>query len=438
MRVTAALPPGPVPLEAVVASFPTLRQSVLAKHDDCSLSSFFALNYTRLFSTHRQGAGIIGHRTLAECLLTMKRQNHDRIPPGEALEILYEQLAQRDVPAEEIVRVPLREIAFLRTAVIKWAADNTFTVKNILAIEEQLSATVTYTNPETGAPVERTVTGSPDLLVADPARNGIIIPDWKFSWRPPTERRTAKDDDELTYEGYFQQRFYSFLAFVAFPSIAQVSMREFYPMRTEARTATLHRDKDFEHLEREVTLAVELFDAAVASGPPRKVRKPLHDENGEVLTDDAGEVRMSAPSYTFESVGQWIASPGKHCANCPKPGACPVEEESRGEGAVTTRAKAQQYAAEREVAKAIVKHRTEACKPWVETDGPIPLRDSKGRRVLGWKPNSSGGRDFKSYVPDGSDRAPDVDETLMDAMREATARKRRERAKRPRRRKAAA
>ena len=414
MKVRGEIPTHPVSIDEVMAAFPAVRQSVLSKYDECALGAWFYLRYAKDWTTHRQAAGIIGHRTLSECLRTMKGLNQTKIPASEALEILYEQLAQRDVPADEIVRVPLREIAFLRMAVVKWATDNAFTVQNIVAIEEQLSAEVSYPAGD-GSTITRMITGTPDLLVADPANNGLIIPDWKFSWRPPTERRSSKEDDVLTYEGYFQQRFYGFLAFVCFPTVDQVALREFYPVRSEARTATLYRAKHFEHLQREWGLILELFDRALASGPPLKVREGLH------------------PTFTAESVGQWLPSPGEHCARCLRASACPIDEEVRtASGAVSSHDQARRWAAEREVARRVFKHRTESLKPWVETHGPVPLKDAKGRRALGWKHDASGRR-FESFIPDGSDRAPDVDEHLMQAMRDAVARERAERAKRPRR-----
>ena len=53
----------------------------------------------------------------------------------------------------------------------------------------------------------------------------------------------SHDDEmnQISYEGYFQQRFYGWLVLKCYPQVQAVTLREFYARRTEARSATLTR-----------------------------------------------------------------------------------------------------------------------------------------------------------------------------------------------------
>jgi hypothetical protein len=333
--------------------------------DDCPRSAWFYLRHAKDHSTRESARGIIGHRAMAEILRTMREHGNDKIGPEEALQILYEVAAQQDVPLDERVRVPIRELDFLRMAIAKFAMDNTITIANLLHVEESFTATVRYDRPE-GGQVERVVSARPDLVII---RNAVTLRalDWKFSWRPPAERRKAEgDDDTLTDEGYFQQRSHGLVLFHAFPAVQRVEFREFYPARTEARTASLDRWDALPRLEQEFALLVQQFDDSMRSGPP-------------------GD--------------GWPASPGYHCRLCDKPGSCPIDPEVRGAGAIETADQADVYVGEMLQADAVRLHRVEALKPWVEEHGPHPIPDSKGERVLGWH-DTGKSRRFETHVPD--------------------------------------
>lgn len=407
--VEGGVPEGPVDLEEVVRRFPMLRQSRLATFDDCALSALFDLQYGSGWSTHPQARGTLFHRFAAECLRTMKGQESGTIPVGEALAILVEVAYQRDVAPEEIVRVPLREMKDLRMAATKFAKDNAFTIGRLLAVERRLSATLRYPD-EDGAVVERTLTGAPDALLHDPARDdGLVVLDWKDTWGLPPEPRDAPSAgrDELrglSYHGYFQQRYYGWLVLKNLPSINYVTLREFYVRKTQVRAATLSRDA-LPEIEEELAVLAHDFDAAVAQGLPQ-------------------------PPYRLGTLDRWKPSPGKHCGYCARPGLCPIEDEARGVGAITSQEMAVRYAAEMVTAEAVRESRREALKAWVEARAPVPVKWSKGRRVLGWY-RTKGGRRFGFYTPDASDRGGHArDSQLEDAMRSATERAREERDRR--------
>lgn len=418
-----AIPQEPLALEDVLARWPTIRQSFAAGYDDCPLSAFFSLKYAQGWSTTPQARGTIFHRTAAEILRTMQRNGTRTIPRREALEILLEQCYQRDVPAEEIVRVPMRQMKEMRMAVDKFAKDNEFSTDRIVDVERKLEARLAYPHPD-GGHVERILTGTLDCLLFEPEDEAIVI-DWKDTWALPPQPKEAEpegfDDEELkglSFHGYFQQRWYGWLVMRNYRNVNKVTLREFYPRKTKVRRATLHRHQ-LPDVEEELGILIATIDAALMQGPPNL--KP--DEDGFV---------------DFDALEWWKPQPGKHCAFCNRPTACPIEEDVRvaNGGAVNERT-APTWAARYQVAKRIETMAREGLKGLLDMGGPpIPIRWSKGRQVLGWFTIKGGGRRFGAYTPQESDRGahPDIDVQLMDAMKEATARARRERGVQPRRR----
>lgn len=382
MRVRGEVPGGTLALDDVIAGWPMLRQSVLATFDDCRLSGFWKLRYGKDWSTREQARGIIGHRALAEILRTMRGADAETIGPEDALQILYEQAAQRDVEPDERVVLPTRELDFLRMAIAKFAADNRITIRRLLSVEASYQAPVLYPRSE-GGTIKRVISTTPDAVIYQDAITLRVI-DWKFSFRPPTLRRGEGRDDELTEEGYFQQRAHALVLFRAFPACEVIEHREFYPARTEARTAHLERQRDLPRIVEEFALLAETFDRAMSNGPPRRQRT-----GGKLV-------------YTLDGLRDWQPSPGYHCRHCLKPSSCPIDPEARRDGAIQTPAQARRYAAEREKADAVKSHHGDALKPWVEQHGPVPVRDGKGARVLGWRETAKSRR-FETYIPNGGD-----------------------------------
>jgi hypothetical protein len=382
-------------LEQVVEAFPSYRQSLLGTVDNCALSARFDLQGYN-FNNAAQARGIIFHRYAAEVLNTLRATGNSTIPVAEALEILYEVSRQRDVPAEDVVVVPARERLMLRKCAIALVFDlrerkpRVFNMKRLIATERRLSAVVTYDHPEFGT-VERLITGQPDALLADPDpggdpdKAGAVVLDWKTTRSAPPKGKTSADytaddmgdDAHISYEGYWQQRFYALLVLRSFPSVQFVTLREFYVLPGEARPATIHRSH-LEHIEREIADAVELLDRALEGG------------QGSAL---------------------WAPSPGKHCAYCRRPQSCPIEADARiREGGIVSQAEAERVGAEFVLTTQVRDNHREALKNWHDkTSKPIPVRSSKGRAEIRWTTNKGGGRVFKLTVPEASDRAPDVD-----------------------------
>lgn len=385
-------PDKPITLDEVIERYPTLRQSLLADFDDCALYSFFGLQTTQGWSTHPQARGTIFHRFAADCLRTMQTQDSEQVPIGVALAILEETLEQRRISWQDRVRLPLREIPVLRMAAAKFAKDNRFTIRNIIDIEKRLEATLQYTDNE-GQIRDRRLSGMPDAIVLDPKRpeDSVIVLDWKTTWALPPERDPQREEAKraeekaaernLSYHGFFQQKFYAWLILKNYSSIKAVTLREFYVYRSKPREATVFRD-NIEQIERELGTLAREFDEAAAFGRPPKLKYP--------------EIQDTP----------WEPSPGKHCYYCPLRHRCPIDDEVLSAITIQSDEQARRAVARLEVAEATAKQIKEAIRPYVEDKGPVASRHSKGRRSYGLRTNSAGKPEARFFVPEGADRAP--------------------------------
>lgn len=376
------IPSEPLDLDGVLRTYPTIRQSVLAKFDDCPLSAYFEMRYSSGWSTHPMARGTMFHRVAAECIREMQRQDSTTIPVGTALAILEELLEQRDVEPIDRIRIPLRDVKELRWSVSKWARDNTFSIRQIVDVEQRIAQPIEYRD-DAGELRKRILTGQLDLLVADPEDvDGAVVIDWKDTWGVPPNHNPNPDrsgPEGMSYHGYFQQRFYAWLVMKEYPSVNRVTLREFYPRRTEARRASIIRN-DLERVEQEIAVGVMELDRCLASGKPER----LH----------------------FPEVAPWNPQPGKHCHWCVSRMRCPIEDDVLAENfAVRSEADARKWAATLEVLEGARKAIREALRPWCEENGPIYVRWSKGRRVLGLRtPKTGGSPALTFFSPEGSDR----------------------------------
>jgi hypothetical protein len=395
------IPKKPVPLDEVMKIAPEVRQSVLSKMDDCPLSAYLELKMTG-FNTHPQGAGIIFHRVAAEILREIREMDSDSCPPEVGVAILEEALEQKDVPPEDRIRVPMRDVPLLRMTVVKFCRDNRFSTRHIVDIEQRISAPLEYTDAE-GEVRERILTGQLDVLIADPARaDAAIVVDWKNTWALPPDREAETDEEDhgklpLSYHGYFQQRFYGWLVMKVYPSMNYVTLREFYPRRSQARKATISR-KALPAVEDELRRLVRDFDRSVSEGAPRRLR--------------------------MQDVGSWVPQPGKHCGFCAAPQRCPIEADAREKYVINTPERARRAVAELQVAEAVRANRREGLRPWVEANGPVTAKWSKGRLVFGLYTQKNGKPVLRFFTPTGEDRPParsGLDRGLEDALRRSAA-----------------
>lgn len=394
------IPTKPISLDDLMRAWPTIRQSAIAKFDDCALSAYFDLTWSQGWNGNQAAMGIMFHRFAAACLREMVAMDSDYIETSVALAILEETLEQRNIDDEERLRIPLRDVPTIRWVAMKFAKDNTFTIRNVVDVEHRLSADIEYRDDE-GEIRARTLTGQLDALVAHPQRDDeVIVLDWKSGWGLPPKRPQDADDPGISYHGYFQQRFYAWLVFMTAPSINAITLREFYVRRGEARPARVERS-ELPKIVHELSTLVREFDLALASGRPTRLK--------------------------FPDVGLWGPSPGKHCSFCLAPHRCPIERDVRENIAISTPQEAKRAVAELEVAEAVRSSRREALRPYIEQHGPVASLWAKGRRVLGFRTPRSGkskSPQLTFFTPEGADRPPErvpEDAALEDALRRSAA-----------------
>jgi hypothetical protein len=394
--------------ETVLQEFPTLRQSLLAVFDECELSALFKLRYENGWTTSPAARGRVFHWFAAECLRTMREQDVEEIPVEVAEAILEECLLQRGIPPADRVRVPLRELPLLEMSARKFARDNAFSVRRIIDVERRLEARLSVPDWKSGELYERVLSGQIDALISHPNVDGrhpdeAIILDWKNTWKLPPER-DDQEETPATEPGFFQLMFYAWLVFRNYPAVEAVNLREFYVARTRAKTARITRAR-IDEIERRLRYVVVSFDRAVGSGAPRNLKLP-----------------------TLERHGSWFPQPGIHCFFCASRARCPVDGMARGDADIKTQHDAEHWAAVRTWAKALQKRVDDRMlKPWAELHGPIPIRSSAGRRVLGYRgiardvrgnPRKTRWEDYDA----GEDEAnPPRNEALEEAMRRSLA-----------------
>lgn len=317
---------------------PTLRQSTLAKADACMLSAKFEMKYAN-FTSHPAGRGRIAHQVFARCLEDMAAQKEPKIEVDVALAHLHNELRQADVPDEDVVNIPMKEVKDLYWVVKKWAYENEWDYKNIIDVEHRLFGSIYYPNPDGGF-VERVLTGQLDaLIIRGEYDDEAVVLDWKDTWDLPAPT-------EVSFEGYFQQRFYAWLVMKNYKSVQKVTLREFYVRKSEPREATVWRER-LADMEDELSALAERFDRAVAHG------KTFHP------------------------------TPGKHCHYCVRPGACPIFPKVRKEGKIRTKKEAQETADRLTVAEAVFKREREALSAFTAVHGAQPVKNPKRRTVWG-------------------------------------------------------
>ena len=359
-----------VPYPRAMQQFPSLRQSTLSTFDSCGLTARFDQLYRSGWSQPWQARGQLFHRMAGEALREMHRMREPKIPVDAALAILNEVLRQETVDRvcpfcsssrirkgvtkkgmrsclacrrqfeTELVNIPMHEVSDLYWVTKKWAHDNEFDIRNLVSIEDRLKAKLAYPNPFGGI-VEREVSGQLDALLLDSQDNThAIVLDWKDMWGVPAPT-------DVSFGGYFQQRFYAMLVMLNFKQIEKVTLREFYVRFSVPREATIYR-ADLADIVANMSALVERFDRAWQERT-------------------------------------WVATPGQWCGFCQAPQKCPILPEGRGDGEVTSPEMAAVIAGQLIVGERVVKSRRQALQAWVAQHGPVRVRDAKGERWYGYR-----------------------------------------------------
>lgn len=363
-----------------LARFPRLRQSLLSKMDDCSLSARFELEYQQGWSSQPAARGQIVHRAIGACLEKMVQQDETSVPVDVAMAELEHVFRQSEVPMDgpddQVVPLPIRVQADARVTMRTWASYmGEYDVDQIAGVERRFDATIAYPGDD-GLPVERVLTGKMDLLLIDGAHATVV--DWKDTFGVPPEK--AEGVDDVSEEGYFQQRMYAWLLLRTYAGLQAVTLREVYVRflsgrATDAkgrpinpvRTATVDRTM-LPEIEAELAALVERFDRSVASGI-------------------------------------WRASPGGHCSWCSRPERCTIFPTARGVGRITSAAEAEVVAGRMLVARAAADAAAASLRSWGNRHGDTPVKDAKKRRVYGpvvrTRVKSPGAAEVRRAVADG-------------------------------------
>jgi hypothetical protein len=323
-----------------------LRQSLLRAYAQCPLSAKWQSEGAA--SNLAMDLGTVAHRVFEEIVRTLQRQGESTIPTEEAMCIFREVYADLGIP------LPSRQLEDLRLMTLRFC-DIKWPVRRIMSIEERLFAEVPCPDG-----ITRTLTGKPDVIVADPP-DGAICLDWKSGLRRPPQPRDGEGEDQadptryLSPEGMLQLHVYGYLIWANFPSVSGVALREEHVRWGEHRRATVTRDK-MEHVEYEIGSLLQMLDG------------DLHRHESDL-----------------------VARPGSWCSYCPRPLDCPIPTQERGEGAVYDEDSMQAYAEQYVPAKAQKDHLEKAIKNGL-AEGIPPAR--VGDRELGWSSEDKGSRRF--------------------------------------------
>lgn len=362
----------------------TFRQSLLRSFEVCPRRALHELLIPGDLSVGNVEAtadlGSAAHAVLIEILATLRRegasidgqgraQHAEQLSTQEGIEIMYETLGRGEWV------LPTSEREQLRHFVLSFCSNERYRVKptRIMAMEQRLSLDLLCSDGKT-----RTLTGQPDVIMAD-APAGLVVVDFKTGrGKPPSPRQMPEEGapivgrEYLSPEGPVQLLIYGLLALREYPAAQHVTLRELWLRFGETREATLTRD-DLEHVEREVALQMMLLDRAIDEGP----------DSGSKLTNPR---------------------PGRQCVRgCPVSTSCPIPEEQRGEGAISSPEDADENARRMVKVTAVRTALIARLKAWHELTGHCP-EVGDGTQVR-WE-GEKGSRKFGAFPPDPAEAAP--------------------------------
>lgn len=335
------------------------RQSTLRSYTSCPRRTILATDGTSGFVGSSAHLGSAFHAIAAEILTTLYQQSEQQISTEEAVAIARETLA-----AGEWV-LGADDYRWLIQMVLSFAA-YTWPVSRFMAIEKRLTCEILCPDGEI-----RPLTGTPDLVMADPP-GGAIIVDHKTTLGVPRSPRDMPDEGEpirgmdyLSEGGYFQLVAYGTLILHTWPRVQRVILREQnYRWNGPPREAVMSRD-DLEHAQPYLGLLMQQLDTARREGEGHALSEPR---------------------------------PGPWCTTrCPVARSCPIPQEQRGLGALATPEDATAEAERLQVISALRDQMTKALKAHHEATGEF-IKVGSGE-LLGWHVNDGGKRRFELRKP---------------------------------------
>lgn len=301
---------------------------------------------------HAGDLGTAFHVFQHRYLTTLQETGQGQMPTQEAIEVLYEVLAELPFT------LPFEALDDLRYLVLGFC-DLMWNPKRLLALEEEIRVQIPCPDGEI-----RTLKGTPDILMSDPP-DWIIVVDAKSGRGRPRGPRTEPEVGEIVEKreyltDLFQGDVYSLLAMYRYPSARGVIFRELHLRSGQIRQGRLTREQ-LEHVERKLAVTMMNLDRAIEEGE----ESPL-----------------------------WSPRPGSHCQRqCPVARSCPIPFEMRGDGAITTDEDADNAARRWAVLEGERAAISSQLKARAEIPG-LPLPEANEDQVVGWKPATGKGRRF--------------------------------------------
>jgi hypothetical protein len=294
-----------------------LRQSILRQFDACPLSARFDIDGYADYSTGAQAFGTVFHEIAKRIFIELRGSQGDdgrceqQMSTEEAVNVAREVCADPAMPHLSVEQMD-DLIGGSRPGLVIKFCERKWTPENFMAMgreDERLSADLRCPDGKM-----RTLTGLPDLVGAR-YPDGAVIVDLKTGWGVPPAPRghdgetPVEGRQYLSARGVFQLDAYGLLVMRNTPAVRWTELFELHVRKNAVRKAVLTRD-DLEHVEQHLGILLQRLDTALQEGNTSKL---------------------------------WEPRPGKHCSYCPRPHACPVDAEERGEYAITDDETADEY-----------------------------------------------------------------------------------------------
>lgn len=329
------------------------RQSRLRSFTACPRRTVLATDSTSGFVGSSADLGSAFHAVAAEILRTLHRQGEQQAATEECIAIC------REIRAAGPWVLTADDDRWLRQMVCSFA-DYEWQPSRFMAVEERLSCEIACPDGEV-----RTLTGTPDLVMADPPGGAVVVDHKTTLGVPRTPRQLPPEGeptqgmDYLSEGGYFQLIAYGTLILHRWPRVQRIILREQnYRWNGPPREAVMGR-ADLEHSEPYLGLLMQQLDIALANGEEHELSRPRP--------------------------GPWCTS------RCPVARSCPVPREQRGVGVLQTSTDAEAEAARFVVIDALRTQMLKGLKAYhEEREEFIPVEGGQ----LGWQVDDRGRRKF--------------------------------------------
>lgn len=273
-------------------------QTLLKHYERCHRAAWLYTKYRGGMPSSALDRGAAFHLFAARATAVMIAQNEPRIPPELAKTLLEEVLDEHPE-----LTIPLADIDDLREMSFHFAQGVTINPQHVVAVERKFVLPVG----------DYMLSGIIDR--AEINEQAATVRDWKTQFMPPSHGE---------YEGSFQGRFYAALLCFGQPvnddgtldpclgdRLTWVDVGEAYPR----------------HLDADGTMLCRHYGMS---------RLAVH----EIRTDLARMAEHLAASFAS---GEFPATSGSHCSECPMEPACPLPRELRAyAGAINTLEEAQE------------------------------------------------------------------------------------------------